>query len=125
MKANANKCGRRREKKEELGQTCSLRDRYREMCYANTSYGYSWRADVSRASCRRRTNFLVPYATTLIVATNERARDVRDSCNIGTSGQFSAVEVDSRAPRDRLRYVSGWFCTDPACEYQELARPRG
>lgn len=38
---------------------------------------------------------------------------------------LSAVEVDSRAPRDRLRYVSGWFCTDPECEYQELARPRG
>jgi two-component system, chemotaxis family, chemotaxis protein CheY len=28
---------------------------------------------------------------------------------------LSAVEVDSGAPRDRLRYVSGWFCTDPAC----------
>jgi CheY-like chemotaxis protein len=38
---------------------------------------------------------------------------------------LSAVEVDSRAPRDRLRYVSGWFCTDPACEYQEPGRPRG
>ena len=24
--------------------------------------------------------------------------------------------------RDRLRDVSGWFCSDPACEYQELAR---
>jgi CheY-like chemotaxis protein len=29
-----------------LGQTCSLRDRYREMRYANTWDGYSWRADV-------------------------------------------------------------------------------
>jgi CheY-like chemotaxis protein len=37
---------------------------------------------------------------------------------------LSAV-VNSREPRDRLRYVSGWFCTDPACEHQELARPRG
>jgi two-component system chemotaxis response regulator CheY len=37
---------------------------------------------------------------------------------------FSAVEVNSREPQDRLRYVSGWFCTDPACEYLELARPR-
>jgi hypothetical protein len=36
---------------------------------------------------------------------------------------LSAVEV-SREPRDRLRYVSGWFCSDPECEYQELARPR-
>ena len=24
-----------------------------------------------------------------------------------------------------LRYVSGWFCSDPACEYQELAQPTG
>src|SRR4029450_5624827 len=38
---------------------------------------------------------------------------------------LSAAEVDSRAPRDRLRYVSGWFCSGPACEYQELARSRG
>ena len=35
---------------------------------------------------------------------------------------LSAVEPDRREPRDRLRYVSGWFCSDPACEYQELAR---
>jgi CheY-like chemotaxis protein len=34
---------------------------------------------------------------------------------------LSALEVNSREPRDRLRYVSGWFCTDPACEHQELA----
>jgi two-component system, chemotaxis family, chemotaxis protein CheY len=32
---------------------------------------------------------------------------------------LSAVEENSREPRDRLRYVSGWFCSDPACEYQE------
>ena len=38
---------------------------------------------------------------------------------------LSAVVVNSRGPRYRLRYMSGWFCTDPACEYQELARPRG
>ena len=37
---------------------------------------------------------------------------------------LSAVEVNGREPQDRLRYVSGWFCTDPACEYLELARPR-
>ena len=36
-----------------------------------------------------------------------------------------AVDLNSRESRDRLRYVSGWFCSDPACEYQELARPRG
>jgi hypothetical protein len=35
---------------------------------------------------------------------------------------LSAVEPDRREPRDRLRYVSGWFCSDPACEYQELVR---
>ena len=35
-----------------------------------------------------------------------------------------AAEQDSREPQDRLRYVSGWFCSDPACEYQELARSR-
>ena len=35
---------------------------------------------------------------------------------------LSAVEPDRREPRDRLRYVSGWFCSDPACEYQEWAR---
>jgi DNA-binding response OmpR family regulator len=36
---------------------------------------------------------------------------------------LSATELNSRAPRDRLRYVSGWFCSDPGCEYQKLARP--
>jgi hypothetical protein len=36
-----------------------------------------------------------------------------------------SAEQDSREPQDRLRYVSGWFCSDPACEYQELARHRG
>ena len=29
-------------------------------------------------------------------------------------------ELNSRQPRDRLRYVSGWFCSDPSCEYREL-----
>jgi two-component system, chemotaxis family, chemotaxis protein CheY len=37
---------------------------------------------------------------------------------------LSAVDVNSRGPHDRLRYVSGWFCTDPTCEYQELAPTR-
>jgi CheY-like chemotaxis protein len=35
-----------------------------------------------------------------------------------------SAEISSREPRDRLRHVSGWFCSDPACEYQELARSR-
>jgi two-component system, chemotaxis family, chemotaxis protein CheY len=72
---------------------------------------------------------------------NELLGSVRDNAHLGNERTcpqcqelmeyrhkwpvLSAVEVDSRAPRDRLRYVSGWFCTDPACEYQELARPRG
>jgi two-component system chemotaxis response regulator CheY len=34
---------------------------------------------------------------------------------------LSAVDVNRRERRDRLRYVSGWFCSDPACGYQELA----
>ena len=38
---------------------------------------------------------------------------------------LSAVDANSREPRERLRYVSGWFCSDPACEYQELAQPTG
>jgi hypothetical protein len=38
---------------------------------------------------------------------------------------LSAVDVNSREPRDRLRYVSGWFCSDPACEYQQLDQLRG
>jgi DNA-binding response OmpR family regulator len=33
---------------------------------------------------------------------------------------LSAVEPDRRGPQDRLRYVSGWFCSDPACDYHEL-----
>jgi two-component system, chemotaxis family, chemotaxis protein CheY len=37
---------------------------------------------------------------------------------------LSAVEPDRREPRDRLRYVSGWFCSDRACEYQELGQSR-
>ncbi len=37
---------------------------------------------------------------------------------------LSAVDPDRREPLDRLRYVSGWFCSDPACEYQELAQSR-
>ena len=36
-----------------------------------------------------------------------------------------AAEVITRAPRERLRYVSGWFCSDQSCEYKELERPRG
>ena len=36
-----------------------------------------------------------------------------------------AMELNSREPRERLHYVSGWFCSDPACEYRELAQPAG
>ena len=36
-----------------------------------------------------------------------------------------SLEPNSRAPRDRLRYVSGWFCSDPACDYRQLAQFRG
>jgi two-component system, chemotaxis family, chemotaxis protein CheY len=32
---------------------------------------------------------------------------------------LSALEPKRREPRDRLCYVSGWFCGDPACGYQE------
>jgi DNA-binding response OmpR family regulator len=38
---------------------------------------------------------------------------------------LSAVDPNSREPRERLRYVSGWFCSDPACDYQELALSTG
>ncbi len=38
---------------------------------------------------------------------------------------LSTVDPNSRAPRERLRYVSGWFCRDQECGYQELARRTG
>ena len=38
---------------------------------------------------------------------------------------LSAVDPNSRERRERLRYVSGWFCSDPACDYQELALSTG
>ena len=38
---------------------------------------------------------------------------------------LSAVDLNNREPRERLRYVSGWFCSDPACDYQELAHATG
>jgi DNA-binding response OmpR family regulator len=72
---------------------------------------------------------------------HEPLSSVRDNTHLGTertcpqcrglmeyrhkSPVLSAVEVNGREPRHRLRYVSGWFCNDPACEYQELPRPRG
>ena len=72
--------------------------------------------------------------------TRELPGPVRDDAHLGTERTcphcrgpmkyrhrwpvLSAVEVNSREPQDRLRYVSGWFCTDPACEYQELAATR-
>jgi two-component system chemotaxis response regulator CheY len=38
---------------------------------------------------------------------------------------LSAIDPNSREPRERLRYVSGWFCSDHECGYQELARRTG
>lgn len=35
-----------------------------------------------------------------------------------------SAELNSREPQERLRYVSGWFCCDPWCQYQELAQSR-
>jgi CheY-like chemotaxis protein len=34
---------------------------------------------------------------------------------------LSVAEPNDRQPRDRLRYLSGWFCNNVACEYRELA----
>lgn len=34
---------------------------------------------------------------------------------------LSVTEPNDRQPRERLRYVSGWFCHNAACEYRELA----
>jgi two-component system, chemotaxis family, chemotaxis protein CheY len=38
---------------------------------------------------------------------------------------LSAVDPNRRVPRERLSYVSGWFCCDKDCGYQELARRTG
>ena len=38
---------------------------------------------------------------------------------------LSVIELNTREPRERLRYVSGWFCSDPACGYQQLAQRTG
>jgi hypothetical protein len=54
---------------------------------------------------------------------NERA--CPQVVDYGISAQVASLsEVIGREPRERLRYVSGWFRRDPACEYQELAEPR-
>ena len=109
----------------EPGQTCSSRDRYWEMCSANTWYGSSWRAGISRAAYRRSANVLVPYATTIVSPTSEGARDVAGLMqHRHTSPVLSAADANRRKPRERLRYVSGWFCSDPACEFKKLTRPR-
>jgi CheY-like chemotaxis protein len=34
---------------------------------------------------------------------------------------LSATAPNDRQPRERLRYVSGWFCNNAACEYRDLA----
>lgn len=38
---------------------------------------------------------------------------------------LSAMERNSRTPKDRLCYVSGWFCSDPTCDYRGVAQFRG
>ena len=38
---------------------------------------------------------------------------------------LSMIDPNSRVPRERLRYVSGWFCSDQECGYQKLARDTG
>ena len=35
---------------------------------------------------------------------------------------LAVAEPNDRQPRERLRYVSGWFCNNATCEYRELAR---
>jgi len=32
---------------------------------------------------------------------------------------LSVQEANARQPQQRLCYVSGWFCSNSACEYQE------
>jgi hypothetical protein len=34
---------------------------------------------------------------------------------------FAVGEPNDRQPRERLRYVCGWFCNNATCEYRELA----
>jgi hypothetical protein len=34
---------------------------------------------------------------------------------------LSVADPSDRQPRERLRYVSGWFCNNAACEYRVLA----
>ena len=35
---------------------------------------------------------------------------------------LAGVDPNSREPRERLQYVSGWFCSDQECGYHQLAR---
>jgi CheY-like chemotaxis protein len=37
---------------------------------------------------------------------------------------LTVPDPDAREPRERLRYVSGWFCRNAACEYRDLAARR-
>jgi len=34
---------------------------------------------------------------------------------------LTVPDPDAREPQERLRYVSGWFCRNAACEYRDLA----
>jgi CheY-like chemotaxis protein len=41
----------------------------------------------------------------------------RDRCPVLVLQPAAPINGD---PRERLRYVAGWFCTNPSCEYCEL-----
>jgi hypothetical protein len=44
-----------------------------------------------------------------------------NSWSIDTSHQSSRWQNRTAVSHERLRYVSGWFCNNAACEYRELA----
>jgi len=46
----------------------------------------------------------------------------RDRCPVLALPPVAPVDGDRR---ERLRYVAGWFCTNPSCEYYELSSSRG
>ena len=62
---------------------------------------------------------------------NDQSRNERTCPHCGGHMEYRhkspvlSLDPNSRAPRERLRYVSGWFCSDSACDYRELAQFRG
>ena len=104
-----------------LGQTRSWRNQYRAMRYAEKWYGYSWRAGVSVASCRRSTNVLVPYG-------RQRANVPAVSWTHGISAQLAGPL--GGGSEQVASHDTGWamcpvgFATTGG-EYQELAWPMG